>query len=43
MKVSPGTPISKVVAKALLDQYDKKDPDRAKKASKQAEELGYTF
>jgi len=43
MKVDPGTPISKVVAKAILDQYDKKDPDRAKKAAKQAEELGYTF
>lgn len=43
MKVNPGTPISKVVAKSLLDQYDPKDPDRAKKASKQAEELGYVF
>jgi len=43
IKVEPGTPISKVVAKAILDQYDKKDPERTKKAGKQAQELGYTF
>lgn len=43
MKVKSGTPVSKVVAKALLDQYDKKDPERKKKAAKQAEELGYVF
>ena len=43
MKVEPGTPISKVVSKAILDQFDKKDPDRVKKAEVFAKELGYTF
>lgn len=43
MKVTPGTPISKVVAKAIFDQFDPKDPDRVKKAEKQAEELGYVY
>ncbi len=42
-KVNPGTPISKVVSKAILDQYDKKDPNRKEKARKEAQELGYTF
>lgn len=43
MKVTPGTPISKVVAKVLLDKYDKKDPERANKAAKDASELGYAY
>lgn len=43
MKVTPGTPISKVVAKAIYDQFDPKDPDRVKKAEKVADELGYVY
>jgi len=43
IKVKSGTPISKVVAKAILDQFDKKDPNRAQKAAKEAEKLGYIF
>ena len=43
MKVAPGTAISKVVAKAILNEFDEKDPKRAEKAAKKAKELGYEF
>ncbi len=39
MKVNPGTPVSKAVAKALLLQF-KNDPE---KASEEAKKLGYVF
>ena len=42
-KVKKGTAISKVVAKSILDQFDKKDPKRVEKAEKIARKLGYEF
>jgi hypothetical protein len=42
-KVKKGTPISKVVAKAILNQFDKKDSKRVEKAQKVANNLGYQF
>lgn len=42
-KVEKGTAISKVVAKAILNQFKKDDPSRVKKAQKFAQDLGYQF
>lgn len=43
VKVKPGTPISRMVVQAILNQYDKNDKDILRKAREQAKELGYEF